>query len=37
MSHSNSELLRTRAWEVKESPNDLRYKVVSGWVEIPED
>jgi len=37
MSHSNSELLRTRAWEVKESPNDLRYKVVSGWGEIPED
>ena len=37
MSHSNSELLRIRAWEVKESPNDLRYKVVSGWGEIPED
>ena len=37
MSHSNSELLRTRAWEVKESPNDFRYKVISGWGEIPED
>jgi DNA-binding beta-propeller fold protein YncE len=30
-------LLRTRAWEVKESPTDLGYEVVPGWGEIPED
>lgn len=30
------ELLRTRAWEVHESPTDLRYEVVAGWGQLPE-
>ncbi len=30
------ELLRTRAWEVKESPIDLGYKVVPNWLQLPE-
>ncbi len=34
---SDSELLSTHAWEGKESPTDLRYEVVPGWREIPED
>lgn len=29
--------LRTRAWEVKESPADLGYKVIPGWPQIPAD
>lgn len=28
-------LLRVRAWEVDESPNDLGYKVVKGWPRLP--
>ena len=34
---SKEELLRTRAWEVSESPAELGYKVVHGWPQIPAD
>ena len=33
---SMEELLNTRAWEVKESPVDLGYKVVPGWGQLPD-
>ena len=33
---SDSEsLLRTRAWEVKDSPEDLGYKFVEAWPMLP--
>ena len=28
-------LLKVRAWEVKESPTDLGYKLVEDWPKIP--
>ncbi len=34
---SDDELLRTRSWEVTDSPTDLRYEVVPGWGALPED
>ena len=37
MIHSHSELLRPRAWEVKESPNNLRYQGCFRLGEIPAD
>ena len=37
MAQSVSEMLRNRAWDVKESPNDLGYEVIPGWGDIPED
>ena len=36
MGNTNHPLLKTRAWEVKESPVDLGYKVVPNWLCIPE-
>ena len=29
-------LLKTRAWEVAESPVDLGYRVVPNWLQMPE-
>ena len=35
---SDSEsLLRARAWEVKESPEDLGYKLAEDWPKLPAD
>jgi len=34
---SQEQLLRTRAWEVQESPTDLGYQVVADWGQLPED
>ncbi len=31
-----NELLNVRAWEVKESPIDLGYKVIPDWAQLPE-
>lgn len=29
-------LLRKRSWEVKRSPTELGYRVIPGWVQLPE-